>query len=698
MAPPKKTPPRPATAPAGSGAPPKPVAQEKGKPSPAKKGNAAAEKKKAEAKTEATLLKTFTGWWETCAPADSTQQMTGTLVKDLASGVIPLALLEALTGQEIKHNKPKDEKPLSRVKMIENQNFLLKALKGVGVKLTCTAEDLADGKAPHVIALSWAFVMFEGGISEPGGAALLEWVGQNVAGLEGVSTAEGWASCLKDGRLVGALVHRFDSNALDFDAMKPGRSPDAEEEGGEEDAAKKEEAAAKKKADAVANAVANLNAAFGVAAKGFGVPRLLDAAEVASGEAELKSLITYVAKMRSSFRAFSLKRRAEVMERCAAFEAGAKAVEEWASTEKAELLRLTETVKGMVGHGRTKPPANEEEAESVRQAEAMKVDLDEVFRAVRKPGRISSHEELMLQNKPLLHSLSTLLEAEGSFVLGEPPAGSASAAAPKAYDAQMLNAAFDGMQASWSALETAEAEYEAALYGILTERVTDIMLAEIDKEVAVLTAWANDCTARYAATALAAADGDAEGAAAGDEGAEAAAGASGPALLQMDEERHVWPAGADCAAAAKEVAGFLKEWSDPHRGVGPMAERKQKVLAKLEEATARRASEEREPPAENIAPDLEAAWGAQTQAVLVLRRKMDWALGYLQDSVAISAGAWAASKPTLTAQLPEDPLYHDRDALAAERAFHDPLEEPAAEEVEEAPAPEEKKDGGCAVM
>lgn len=124
MAPKKKSPAKapggapPSALPDGSGAPPKPVAQTGGAAAPPAKKGSAAEKKKADAKEEAMLLKVWSRWWAASAPTDAPQQMTGTLVKDLASGVVAIATLEQLTGAEIKHNKPKDDKPISRAKMV----------------------------------------------------------------------------------------------------------------------------------------------------------------------------------------------------------------------------------------------------------------------------------------------------------------------------------------------------------------------------------------------------------------------------------------------------------------------------------------------------------------------------------------------------------------------------------------------------
>ena len=60
-------------------------------------------------------MKTLTRWWASELPKRAGIECSD-LSRDLATGVLPVALLEQLTGLEIKHNK----EPKKRIQMIEN--------------------------------------------------------------------------------------------------------------------------------------------------------------------------------------------------------------------------------------------------------------------------------------------------------------------------------------------------------------------------------------------------------------------------------------------------------------------------------------------------------------------------------------------------------------------------------------------------
>lgn len=302
---------------------------------------------------------------------------------------------------------------------VENQNSLLKALKAAGIKLgATTADELADGKPAALLALSWGLMSHFSGVDAEG-QALTEWAAANVGSVEGVSTAGGWAEALNDGLLLCALLHTYDNEALDFKALRTDLQDNA------------------------SLAAATLEEGFAAAEKRYGAPRLLDAEDVVAGEAGTRATVVYVAKLRQALRTHSVARRRGVMERCAAFEAGTKQLEDWADEEKAALVANTATVMALPGHGRVAPPANEEEAEAAKQAEELKVALDAEFRQVghsppahSPPPRSQPAHSQPAHSQPTHSQLvhSQLLHSQPAYRRGPPAPGPRMAAPARGHD------------------------------------------------------------------------------------------------------------------------------------------------------------------------------------------------------------------------------------------------------------------------
>lgn len=234
--PPKKAPP-------GAGFPPKREKQSTSTP--------AAAPLSASQVQEALQLKALTHWWS--AALLGTDHKVRDLSKDLGTGVVAIALLEALTGTDIKHNKD----PKNRLKELENCTIFIRQLRLLGIQPDgkVSAEDIADGKKAVLLNVTWKLMIhFLASTDSVGLEWLLEWVRVNTAGYPGV-VVESWQSAsLSNGRAFCALLHRFDPTVLDFDAL-----PETDAEGASR---------------------AALEIAFETAATKFGAPMLLDAADV----------------------------------------------------------------------------------------------------------------------------------------------------------------------------------------------------------------------------------------------------------------------------------------------------------------------------------------------------------------------------------------------------------------------------------
>jgi len=168
----------------------------------------------------------------------------------------------------------------SKLKKIENLNFALDFCRREGVKLVgIGAEDIHDSNLKLILGLIWMLILryqislsFDSGNSEvlsPTSASnakerLLNWVRSQISTEEYRISITNFDSCWQDGVALCALVHKFVPNAFDFHSLDRN------------------------------NVIKNLEMAFDIAEKELGIPKVLDAQDVASSLPDEQSIMTYV--------------------------------------------------------------------------------------------------------------------------------------------------------------------------------------------------------------------------------------------------------------------------------------------------------------------------------------------------------------------------------------------------------------------
>ncbi len=142
-----------------------------------------------------------------------------------------------------------------------------------------SAEEIVDTNVKLVLGLLWtlyrkyriAVIQHHGRSAEEG---LLLWIKETTKDYKGVNI-EKWNNSFSDGLAYLALVHAFDpqKSGVKYDSYDP------------------------------ANKKENLEAAFDFAEKELGIPKLLDANEVASGTVDERSLVLYASLFFHAYRA-----------------------------------------------------------------------------------------------------------------------------------------------------------------------------------------------------------------------------------------------------------------------------------------------------------------------------------------------------------------------------------------------------------
>lgn len=192
--------------------------------------------------------------------------------QDLSDGTRLINFLELLSGKKI--GQKFDSKPDSRIKMIQNLHIAIQFLENsMGMRVTSSAENFADQNLTMILGTLWTLfkkfriqtIKVQDKSSEEG---LLLWVKNTTVDYK--VDIESYKQSFKDGLAFSALCDKFikidgkDTCPFDFDSLK------------------KE------------NGVENLNAAFDCAEKFLGVPKLLDAQDVADGNIDERSMVLYV--------------------------------------------------------------------------------------------------------------------------------------------------------------------------------------------------------------------------------------------------------------------------------------------------------------------------------------------------------------------------------------------------------------------
>lgn len=540
---------------------------------------------------DAMQLKAFTRWWSTELKQAEKDLEVSDFTQDLATGVVPVALLEVLTKSEIKYNK----EPKNRLKMIENCAIFIRQLKGLGITVAhMSAEDVADGKKSVMPTLTWKLILHFQSPSKESTLPddLLRWVQLNTEGYSGASVT-GWADNLASGRALCALLHRYDSSVLDYEAL-----PEADADGAE---------------------LAALSIGFDAAESRFGAPKLLDAADLVAastadaaaldGGNDPKALQAYVVKLRQALRHHRAARSREVGAQCAAFLAEVGALDEWAR-EAARMQRDRTTLAQRLERTNKK---------DVAEADAMLTTLEQTFRGGEKAGKAAQRDALTETALPTIHAaLDAHAAADARFFHSVPGAdetlpatdaateslGGATPAAPAAEALAELTTALSTLEAAWAEMEAAEARLSDCLWEILVEKKTDLMVAACEAEAAALEQLAKDWTARLSAV-------------------------EAVSVLRFQEAAPVpWAADAgDAVVALESGVALLEAWASGTespllQSVVTLETRKERCLTDVRDATRRRGEEGRALPADP-SPRLSAAWQEMENVAAELNARVE---------------------------------------------------------------------------
>jgi len=218
--------------------------------------------------------------WENVQIKAFTSWLNGYLVKrdmpiadiqhDMEDGVRLIYFLELLSDQKIKQKYV--EKPPSRIEKIQNLHIALTFLeKDLAVKTAgASAEDFADHNLKMILGFFWSLfkkyriqtIKQDDKSSEQG---LLLWVKKTTDGYRDVAI-ESYKHSFRNGLPFLALVDKFvdDKSILNYDNFS------------------KE------------NQIDNLGAAFDLAEKHLGIPKLLEPHEVSEGNVDERSLVLYI--------------------------------------------------------------------------------------------------------------------------------------------------------------------------------------------------------------------------------------------------------------------------------------------------------------------------------------------------------------------------------------------------------------------
>ena len=186
------------------------------------------------------------------------------LCEDIKPGVLPLLLLEELKNKSI---EPAKKHPKNRFHMLENLNNFLKEIEAEGMKLVgIGADNLVEGDKTAILGVTWTLIRrYEmHGLED---IELLKWARFGAKDLD--VPVEDWVFSFNNGNVFAALMDKHAPDHLNFGQCR--NLPPAE----------------------------LLKKAFAVADEAFGVPQLLDPADlVGPGASDEKSVILYVAKLR----------------------------------------------------------------------------------------------------------------------------------------------------------------------------------------------------------------------------------------------------------------------------------------------------------------------------------------------------------------------------------------------------------------
>jgi len=332
------------------------------------------------------------------------------------------------------------------IEKIENQNIFFKRMAELNVKLVSIGpEDIADGThTTLVLGLTWALICHFGGISEQGSHELFDWIRQNVdpAMLKG-----GYIDCLKDGKVLCALLLAYDPLCIDKTVAQ---------RGGKE----------------------AIEAAFAAGAE-FGAPRLIDTNDLSEGSIDIRSVTTYLVMLQSAVLQHD-GRRAELANKEAA------GIVLAANNEAAWVASVTEQMKQHTVHARGLSMGDRS---AIAQAEQMVDSLDKDLLSGKE-----DHKKKLKALEEQQGKLMIRMQDRPKFVHGNQkvarltvvqPVGQGDGDVPSRSVDEVCHL-LDDLLAGWAEMEKTEKAFRAAIDEVLTERQTDAMMAGIEATAAAI--------------------------------------------------------------------------------------------------------------------------------------------------------------------------------------------------------------------